>query len=288
MSKLMNMIDQLPDAILLDILSYLSVKERCFAARVCQRWREIVSDNSLWRHVDLLSYHLDLQRMWKILRTHFSPCLITLKVRGFAHSETTRKRKKSSLSDSMLKELSNRCPNLKVLHLHDCKTENICVENIPSTVNVLSVTRSSWKPRWFQYKPNNLSNLHSLFLDRTVRIDRLDLLDIAQFPDLKMLSLSGCYRIESMGIQILTNSFLSLEFLDLSYINIEGIDVHHISRNLKKLKRLHLKSCGLSNSMLESLNVCNSLEILDISENKSISQEGIECLRCLKTLKIIQ
>jgi len=280
--------NDLPDALLLHVLSYLPVKERCCSGRVCRRWRNIVADNSLWRHVDLLSYHLDLNRMWKILRAHFSSCLKTMKIRGFAHTGTTRKRKKSSISDSMLKELSNRCPNLTVLHLQDCKTENISVENIPSTVKELSISKSSWKPRWLKDQQKYLTNINSLILTRTVRIDRFDLQDIAQITELRKLDLSGCYRIKDDDIEVVAKYLVKLEILNLSFTHIDDLGVHHIARNLKNLKELYLRSCDLSDGMLANLIICPHLKVLDISDNERLTSEGIKSLTKLEKLRVIK
>lgn len=51
--------------------------------RVCRQWRRIVRDNTLWRHVDLLNYRLDLKKMWKLIRSHLSECLLSIKIKGF-------------------------------------------------------------------------------------------------------------------------------------------------------------------------------------------------------------
>uniref|UniRef100_S4R5G5 F-box domain-containing protein n=1 Tax=Petromyzon marinus TaxID=7757 RepID=S4R5G5_PETMA len=47
-------INRLPSSILLKVLSYLSLMERCLAASlVCRLWRELCSDPELWRRLDL-------------------------------------------------------------------------------------------------------------------------------------------------------------------------------------------------------------------------------------------
>ena len=51
--------------------------------RVCTRFRRITCDNSLWRHVDLLPYRLNVGKTWKVMRSHLSDCLLTFKIRGF-------------------------------------------------------------------------------------------------------------------------------------------------------------------------------------------------------------
>lgn len=46
----------LPDSVLLEIFSYLPVRDRIRISRVCHRWKRLVDDRWLWRHVDLTLY----------------------------------------------------------------------------------------------------------------------------------------------------------------------------------------------------------------------------------------
>ncbi|XP_005091874.1 F-box/LRR-repeat protein 12 [Aplysia californica] len=281
-------INQFPEALVLEILRYLPVKERCIAGRVCKRWRRIVSDNSLWRHVDLLQYRLDLPRMWKVLRAHFSPCLLTMKVKGFAHA-ASRKRKKMSVSDSMMKELSFRCPNLTVLHLHDCNTENLSFDSLPCSITSLSITSSSWTPRWFKDKHDHLPSMHTLNLTSTIRLDRFDLEDIALMSGLKKLSLCGCYRVRGSDIEVVAKKLVNLESLNLSSTNIDDLGIHHITHNLVNLRELFLDSCEvISDASLASIGVClTKLYMLDISHADKVTMEGLKALFRLDKLKFV-
>ena len=54
-----------------------------FHHRVCKRWGRVTKDNKFWRHVDLRPYKLDIGKMWKIIRKHFSHVLLTLRMRGY-------------------------------------------------------------------------------------------------------------------------------------------------------------------------------------------------------------
>uniref|UniRef100_A0A8I5ZXI7 F-box and leucine-rich repeat protein 12 n=1 Tax=Rattus norvegicus TaxID=10116 RepID=A0A8I5ZXI7_RAT len=52
----------LPDLVLLEIFSYLPVRDRIRISRVCHRWKRLVDDRWLWRHVDLTLYTYDGHR----------------------------------------------------------------------------------------------------------------------------------------------------------------------------------------------------------------------------------
>ncbi|KAM6952469.1 aurora kinase B-like isoform 3-T3 [Lycodopsis pacificus] len=49
-------LDYFPENILIDVLSYLSVRELVRAGRVCKRWNRLVKDQRLWRFVDLTAW----------------------------------------------------------------------------------------------------------------------------------------------------------------------------------------------------------------------------------------
>ena len=61
--------------------SYLTIWLLCLF-RICRRWRRIASDRSLWKHVNLTAYELNLKKMWKIIRNHFSEVLLSLHLKG--------------------------------------------------------------------------------------------------------------------------------------------------------------------------------------------------------------
>ena len=48
-----NPLQQLPDEVMLHILSHLSLRERLRASRVCKKWHQLAFDQDLWRRVDV-------------------------------------------------------------------------------------------------------------------------------------------------------------------------------------------------------------------------------------------
>ena len=42
----------------------------------------MAGDRTLWKHVNLTAYELDLTKMWKIIRNHFSDVLLSLHLKG--------------------------------------------------------------------------------------------------------------------------------------------------------------------------------------------------------------
>ncbi|XP_067677099.1 F-box/LRR-repeat protein 12-like [Haliotis asinina] len=267
--------NSLPDNIILEILAYLPVKDRCISGRVCRRWRRIVQDNSLWRHVDLLPYVLSLNKMWKVMRAHFSECLLTMKLGGFCDPKST-KWKKHSLSDAMLLDLQERCPKMLSLTLVKCNTDNLNSKNLPRSLKQLTMNQCAWTPRWL--KTSNDLDLTNLDLTKCSRVDNLDLGDITEkFPNLKHLVLNHCYRVTESGLEKIVTTLTNLTHLELSDTACSDLTIHHMCRKLPHLKNLNLSRCGQMNqsSLGTIAGALKELQSLNLSYCRQVSLEGL-------------
>lgn len=107
-------LDYFPENILIDVLSYLSVRELVRAGRVSKKWKRLVKDQRLWRTVDLTAWKGVTSRiLWVLLRQYLGCGLRYLRLRGLLLSA----RGGSFLSESWLKALSTKCPRLSKLYL---------------------------------------------------------------------------------------------------------------------------------------------------------------------------
>ncbi|KAM4555189.1 aurora kinase B isoform 1-T1 [Odontesthes bonariensis] len=107
-------LDYFPENILIDVLSYLSVRELVRAGRVCKRWKRLIKDQRLWRTVDLTAWKGVTSRiLWVLLRQYLGCGLRCLRLRGLLLSA----RGGTFLSESWLKHLSTKCPRLSKLYL---------------------------------------------------------------------------------------------------------------------------------------------------------------------------
>ncbi|XP_071314522.1 F-box/LRR-repeat protein 12-like [Trachinotus anak] len=130
-------LDYFPENILIDVLSFLSVRELVRAGRVCKRWKRLVKDQRLWRHVDLTTWKGVTSRMlWVLLRQYLGCGLRCLRLRGLLLSA----RGGSFLSESWLKALATKCPRLSKLYLlhADLRTLPSC-QLLPPPLQVLEL-----------------------------------------------------------------------------------------------------------------------------------------------------
>ncbi|XP_046552496.1 F-box/LRR-repeat protein 12-like [Haliotis rubra] len=252
--------------------------------RVCRRWRRIVQDNSLWRHVDLLPYVLSLNKMWKVMRAHFSECLLTMKLGGFCDPKST-KWKKHSLSDAMLLDLQERCPKMLSLTLVKCNTDNLNCKNLPRSLKHLTMNQCAWTPRWL--KTSIDLDLTNLDLTKCSRVDNFDLADIAEkFPNLKHLVLNHCYRVTESGLEKIVTMLTDLTHLELSDTACSDLTIHHMCRNLPHLKNLNLSRCGQMNqsSLGTIAGALKELQSLNVAYCRQISLEGLTQLTAAPAL----
>ncbi|TDH07401.1 hypothetical protein EPR50_G00105630 [Perca flavescens] len=144
--KACNMLDYFPENILIDVLSYLSVRELVRAGRVCKRWKRLVKDQRLWRFVDLTAWKgVTSRTLWLLLRQYLGCGLRCLRLRGLLLSA----RGGTFLSESWLKALSTKCPRLSKLYLlhADLRSLPSC-QLLPPSLQVLEL-RGCELPREF-------------------------------------------------------------------------------------------------------------------------------------------
>ncbi|XP_006825615.1 F-box/LRR-repeat protein 12-like [Saccoglossus kowalevskii] len=275
---------KLPDNIMLDIFSFMDTHDKCRVARVCKSWNRLINDKSLWQHVDLQNCRVNLRNVWKVVRNHLSTSLKSLKLRGFLNSVKNTE----CLSNAVLMDLKERCPNLKYLEVVEANFGALEVTSLPKSLATLVLRSCQLPMRWFKgmKEHNALPELEYLDLTRCTRIAQFDLRDIAIRKHIKVLKLSNCYRINDTGVQHITEEFPDLEVLELNACDITDLSLHHISRHLKKLKMLNLSQCvSLSDSGVVSLSTLKSLHWLSVYQCHKLSEDGIvQVARSMKSL----
>ncbi|XP_012713011.2 F-box/LRR-repeat protein 12 [Fundulus heteroclitus] len=144
-------LDYFPENILIDVLSYLSVRELVRAGRVCKRWKRLVKDQRLWRTVDLTAWKGVTSRiLWVLLRQYLGCGLRCLHLRGLLLSA----RGGTFLSESWLKALSTKCPRLsKLCLLHaDLRSLPTC-QILPRSLRVLELRGCELPRSFFSQSP---------------------------------------------------------------------------------------------------------------------------------------
>ncbi|XP_076462517.1 F-box/LRR-repeat protein 12-like [Babylonia areolata] len=286
-------IESLPDNLLLEILSYLPVKDRCVSGRVCRRWRKIVLDNSLWRHIDLLPYQLEPRRLWKLVKAHASDRLQVLRVRGVLDRKSTEV--KPPLTEAMMHHLREACPNLWCFHMEPGNVTNIHTPVLPHSLTHLTLRSCTWRPQWLADCRRFLPHLVYLDLSDTVRVDNQDMKDVAALTGLRTLKLDNCYRLGQLpqsGLQGVVKALTQLTYLSLRGCDTCDLVVHHLSRHLTCLEHLDLSgSKSLTESalpgMAEGLTQLRHLVLDDCDKLTASALSWLCRMKSLTTLSVV-
>uniref|UniRef100_M3XIZ2 F-box and leucine rich repeat protein 12 n=2 Tax=Latimeria chalumnae TaxID=7897 RepID=M3XIZ2_LATCH len=304
-----ELIHCLPESVLLEIFTFLPVKDLLRIGRVCKRWRRLVYDKRLWKEVDLTPYKISSKILWHLVRHYLGTSLRTLKVKGLLHSV----KKQEFLKEALLSELAKRCPNLTELYLTETDLRPLSFLCLPATLKTLKLTHCEIHAQWF--KTEALANgkallpkLEELVLNNVPSFSDLHLQHLSLQNPLKALILSGTYRVTDVGIQRSAAGLKGMEHLKLHGCNITDGALHFVGRHMKELRVLDLTnfcsctdaglSCLADLKKLESLcleychlltpdaviSVCTGLPYLRQLNLNGIPFEGQALLRILQSL----
>ena len=162
---------------------------------------------------------------------------------------------KKNLSTAMLKDLQERCPNLRTLWLHNCNLEPVNAALLPSSVHTLDFYWSAVPLGWFKpIETGSLKNLKVLKLSRCSRISLTDLEHISKVATLEVLDLGDCYRVTDDALRVVAEKLTCLTELRINGTSCSDLALHHISRNLKNLKLLDVsENYRLSDAAIASV-----------------------------------
>ncbi|KAM4675276.1 F-box/LRR-repeat protein 12 [Discoglossus pictus] len=252
----------LPDNLLLEVLKYLSVKELIRSSRVCIRWKRLVADRALWKHVDLTPYRLHSKLIWHLLRHWMGNNLQSLKITGVINSLM----KCEFLTVAVFLEMSKRFPELKNLHLVRTNFRSVNYDCLPSTLKTLELVQCELPLFWFKRSPGKrrvLPLLETLIITDVSSFSNYHMDIICSHSALKTLLLSGTYRVNDLGVQKASNHLSELEHLKLQGCNISDNTLHLIGRQFNSLKTLDLTNiCTLTEDGLFALSGLKNLEKL--------------------------
>jgi len=287
MSSLDGVFNVLPDNLKLSIFRCLTMADLCTARRVCRTWRCVIADNTLWKHVDLLKYKLDLRLMWKIIRTHLSPTLLILKLKG---SWNPSRMKRGTVSDKMLHELQTLCPAMEELCLIEVNLSGISASNLPNNIHRLSLLHSLVPQAWLAGLDQDhfLPRLTSINLAYSTKTSNRDITDLSRRAGMEEVCLDGCYRVTSQSLHPALKTWTKLTKLSLAGLRLDTLVFHTMCRHMPCLKDLCLDDVvGLTGEGLSCIGEMKSLVSLTMKRVKGITDEDVPHLYGLDILRHI-
>ena len=163
MSKRMKMssmqLESLPNEMLLEIFSYMSMQELLQCGQVSKRIREICSDKSLWEDTDLIQKRVKAEFIKSILdRNCEELCIMDTVIDGFVKLNRPSKLAHLSIKSfingdstkDFIKEILNSCCSLEVLelvyspaHSLNIVLQDLCKRN-GGTLILLNLAECKW------------------------------------------------------------------------------------------------------------------------------------------------
>lgn len=245
-------IHDFPDTMILSIFSYLCERDLCRVAQACNRWSLIAYDSSLWKMVNLKSFHkLNEVCLIKLIRCRMVPMLYKINLGRF------------TLSPRVFQVLVKYCKQLKVLCLQSATfVEDFTVnatESFPQHLTKLDIRHSSGHPTAFKVITQCSHSIQCLGLN--------DLL----FESLK--TEAEKHRFFS--------SLQAVKILEFSYcLSLTEQMVWYVAEYCTNLRSLCLRRCGniKGESLPALIDRCSSLTSL-VLDGTSVSDEAVALVR---------
>ena len=255
----------LPDCILLQIFSFLSLEDRCILQLVAKRWSRILQDTSLWKEIDI-SKEKDIIRnvtdsVFEFLLSKYGKSVKVLILEGCAR-----------LTDQSLNAIANCCPALQILNLNGClnMTHNgfTHVACNCTMINTISI-----------YMTGATEETCYAFLDRG-NITSINLPGHVQPTRIIKKIVENCKSLKSLGVNDV------MPFVDDDDFSMDDHDILALSSRLPMIEQFTFNWCSnVSDMGLMIISVmCPKLKKLHLRECHSITLSGLEMImaNCLK------
>ncbi|XP_064626149.1 F-box/LRR-repeat protein 12-like [Lineus longissimus] len=195
----------------------------------------------------MMDYPLPLAKMWRVIRAHFSDVLQTLRLSGFLAIGCATKWKRATISNAMLDELRERCPNITELclsHTNLNTSKGVESKRFPPKLKVLKIQHSQVPccMTWLSggKEGSLLPELQELDFSNSSAVNVHTLTAFGPRDNLKVLRLNGCYRLTGSLYENLFDNFPNLVILEIAETSVSDTMLHQMCRKLTNLRHLHM------------------------------------------------
>ena len=307
-----NALNDLPEDILILILSYLSTKDLCMASGVCQKWQTLCWDPVLWSNIQISNYQgSDIN---KVLRNLLAR--LAMDTQGYCITVHSIKLNGCELlSDKGLGFIARFCIDLEELDVSGCccitskglydillnchtlthldSSGCTCVNSVSGPVaNGFGLGHHG---SFLQLRHLDLSDcvafddlglrvvglscgmLENLYLRRCNRVTDVGLKHIAQHCiHLKELSVSDCFKVRDFSLKEIAKNCASLKYLSVAKCPVTDTAMKYIGKHCVKLKYLNIRGCEAVSDVGITHIVQNCLKLRSLDAGKcDITDNGL-------------
>ncbi|PFX20605.1 F-box/LRR-repeat protein 7-like [Stylophora pistillata] len=305
----------LPEDVLIFILSYLSTKDLCMASGVCRKWQTLCWDPVLWSNIQISNYQgSDIN---KVLRNLLAR--LAMDTQGYCITVHSIKLNGCELlSDKGLGFVARFCIDLEELDvsgcccitskgLHDillnCQTITHLDTSGCTCVNSISAPVANGfglghQGSFLQLRHLDLSDcvafddlglrvvglscglLENLYLRRCNRVTDVGVKHIAQHcRNLKELSVSDCFKVRDFSLKEVAKNCPSLKYLSVAKCPITDTAMKYIGKQCVKLKYLNIRGCEAVSDVGITHIVQNCLKLRSLDAGKcDITDNGLHLI----------
>ena len=273
-------LQDLPDEIILKVLSYFEPKDLISSCQVSKRLRKISHDNSLWQKVSL---------SWKIVNAEFLELILNkgckslslshIIIHGSLHLHQRSQLRILDLTElvengEVLKVILASCYSLQVLEMQDS-----------------SITRKIATSICQSGKSLQKLNLEACLIGDEFAVTQI----IKCCQELKEVNLAAIFtdQLEELSYDCLEflvkNICPSVEILDISYLEFDDNHFNILLSRCNKIKELCLQSVDLTNNSFSIIreNLSLTLEKLTLNYSDELRLTGFLELKSMPRLKFL-
>ncbi|XP_033890755.2 uncharacterized protein LOC117421018 isoform X1 [Acipenser ruthenus] len=296
----------LPDELWIYILSMLSHEDLSHSAQVCQHFRRLANDKTLWE-VIRIENSMCLNDNWLSSIGRHCPQSLTL---YRCHDEV------KSMTDNGLHELFRQCKDsLKELNITSCSGPKLNGDSVLSHASTYCIHLISVDISWTGATDNGIKALvqacrslqclsvngcqmtddalNSLVKKHGKRLNRLEVFGCRALSAKCMSSMAHeCSNMKVLNIGRVPKitdvcaTQMMLCFKNLTSLNVTGLNairdrvVHHIVRQCPKLESLILSSCPCVTdvSLVEVSTYLPTIRYFDVSGCKKVTDTGVQAI----------
>ncbi|XP_032235476.1 F-box/LRR-repeat protein 7 [Nematostella vectensis] len=283
-SKTFNTVfSDIPDTVLLLILSHLNTQDRAHASMVCRRWNRVCRDATLWRMLDFSAN--GVPRKTKLRDRHIIRLISRNRRSHVGHIDLSGPCCKN-ITNFTLFYVGQNCLRLRTLNISNCSrvTDTALEVVIKHCVEIeeLDIGKcSAVTGAGVMLAVRKLRQLARLDVSGVTMVTDMVLMYIGRFGrHLKYLNIEGSRKVTDMGLSSLSALRKTLRHLNLK--NTKRITNNGISSLLSRLQKLEKLELGFTRKSLATIAVLNSvaqhckqLTELDVKEWKESCDKDV-------------
>ena len=286
-------LEELPDEVILNIFSFMDIREILKCGQVSKKIRAVSTDESLWSKLNFFDGYVPYEFLEKGVENgcrylnlacarlyHGKNSKIPLNLKYLEMSIEKRSFNQPGRLD-VLKELLYNCHSLQKLAMASWTLNSEDINQIGENGQTLKVLNlAEVRLRFAVYRNPNKEKITTAIqklFKRCVELNELN------FSNLSLIVHQT--ELFTAIVDNLTPKILKVDFSNIKFL--KDIHVTTLMKRCTKITELNLSNTSITNSSVDSIAKHSSLEKLDVSNTEIDSTAALLQLGTIRTLKVL-